>query len=247
MHDQYNASGIPKYLVIAEDLHKKIQDGIYAPDSFLSPEFELQKIYRVSRPTIRAAIARLRDQNLVKVLHGIGTRVVNHSLTMRLDNLLSFTDVIRTEGMVPGIKVVRLDYGKATPEVAASLGIQRHSRIFQVGRLFTADGEIISYHLSYLKEEYLIKQEKLEQSLSLYRCLEDIYGVQIIYTDDTIYAEPASAANAKLLGIKKGKPLLVLTRKAFTYENQVVEYAVSFIRNDRLKYKARIYRKGRFQ
>jgi len=240
-------SGVPKYLVIAEDLRKKILEGFYPAGSYLPTEPELQKVYQVSRPTIRASIARLREMGMVEVDHGRGTRVKNQQIYQWLDNQLSFTEVIQSQGFKPGTIVLEAKYVTATPMVAESLNIPRGSRVFKIGRIRTANDSVISYHLSYLLEDYPINKEKLEQNFSLYRYLEESYGVVIVFTDDVISSEPASSGVARLLGIKTGDPILILNRIAYAANDQVVELALSYIRSDRFKYKTRIYRKGQFK
>lgn len=240
-------SGVPKYLLIAEDLRKKISDGLYPAGSFLPTEPELQKIYQVSRPTIRASIARLREMGMVEVDQGRGTRVKSQQIYQWLDNQLSFTEVIQSQGFEPGTIVLEAKYVNATPRVAEALNIPSGSRVFKIGRIRTANGNVISYHLSYLLEDYPIDKAKLETHFSLYRYLEESYGIVIVFTDDMISSEPASSNIAHLLGIKPGDPILVLNRIAYAANGQVVELALSYIRSDRFKYKTRIYRKGQFK
>lgn len=238
--------GIPKYLAIAEDLRQKIQDGIYPAGSFLPPEYELQRLYQVSRPTVRASIACLRDLGMIEIEHGRGTRVKPKQIYQLLDNQLMFTEVIQAQGLTPGTRVLRADYVKATSEIAATLGIADGERVFRIGRIRTANEDIISYHLSYLRADYPIDKKKLEQVKSLYAYLEETYGVSIQMTDDEISSERASSSIARLLGIRAGDPVLVLNRIAYGGNDQVVEMAQSYIRSDRLKYKARIYRRGKY-
>lgn len=240
-------SGVPKYLLIAEDLRRKILDGVYQPGSFLPPEVELQKMYQVSRPTIRASVAQLREMGMVEVDQGRGTRVKDHQIYQWLDNQLSFTEVIRSQGFEPGTVVLEAEYTSASPKVAEALKVPFGSRVFKVGRIRTANGDVISYHLSYLLESYPIDKLKLETIFSLYRCLEELYGVVIVFTDDTISSEPAPSNVASILGIKPGYPILVLCRVAYAANDQVVELAYSYIRSDRFKYKTRIYRKGQYK
>jgi GntR family transcriptional regulator len=247
MDESLTISGIPRYIIIAEDLRKKIQAGEYSAGSFLPTEMDLQKIYQVSRPTARAAVARLRELGMVEVERGRGTRVKSHHIYQRLDNQLKFTDVIRSQDMDPGTIVLETGFVKATPEVANEMKVKVGTTVYEIGRLRTANDQTISYHLSYLKEEYPITKEALEKTLSLYRCLEEIYDVSIQFTDDTISSERAGSRVARLLGIKAGNPVLVLNRIAYDAKGTIIELAYSFIRSDRLKYKARIYRRGQYQ
>jgi len=57
-------------------LARLIRDGTYPPGSRLPSEAELSETYEVARPTVRQALGRLRDQGLIRTLHGRGSVVV---------------------------------------------------------------------------------------------------------------------------------------------------------------------------
>ena len=55
--------------------HQRIRDGNYPPDTRLPGEHELAAMLGVSRPIVRDALARLRDQGIVFSRQGSGTFV----------------------------------------------------------------------------------------------------------------------------------------------------------------------------
>ncbi|MFB2552691.1 FadR/GntR family transcriptional regulator [Ensifer soli] len=60
---------------VFDQLIERIRSGNYAPDSRLPGEHELAAMLGVSRPVVRDALARLRDQGLVYARQGAGTFV----------------------------------------------------------------------------------------------------------------------------------------------------------------------------
>lgn len=238
---------VPIYIQIAEDIKQRIEEGQYPEGAYLPPEPELQKKYDVSRSTIRTSIKRLKDQGLVQIERGKGTRVVSPQIYQWLKNQLMFTEVIQSQGLEPGTKVHEAKFEMANEEIANKLNIRLGSRIFKIGRIRTANNRVISYHISYLAEDLVVEKQKLEEIQSLYRYLEEYFQVFIKMTDDEISAMNADAEIAKLLKIQTGEPILILNRVAFNENNEVVEYAVSYIRCDRLKYKITMYRREKFQ
>jgi GntR family transcriptional regulator len=60
---------------VADDLVTGIQSGDLPPGSRLPSELELAQIYGVARVTLRRAVAELRKDGLVVVVHGRGTFV----------------------------------------------------------------------------------------------------------------------------------------------------------------------------
>lgn len=65
-----------KYIEIYQDLAGKIQDGTYAADSYLPSENELMGIYGASRDTVRKALTKLEEKDLIHKEKGKGSRVL---------------------------------------------------------------------------------------------------------------------------------------------------------------------------
>jgi len=64
------------YVQLADELAGLIRDGTYPVGSRLPSEAELSEVYEVARPTVRQALARLREQGFIRTLHGRGSVVV---------------------------------------------------------------------------------------------------------------------------------------------------------------------------
>jgi len=63
---------------VFDQLQERIRSGNYPPDSRLPGEHELASMLGVSRPIVRDALARLRDQGIVYARQGAGTFVSAH-------------------------------------------------------------------------------------------------------------------------------------------------------------------------
>lgn len=64
-----------KYSVIADKLRREIEHGKFSETGKLPTEFELVKIYDVSRQTIRQAIGSLKSEGVVYQIQGSGTYI----------------------------------------------------------------------------------------------------------------------------------------------------------------------------
>lgn len=65
-----------RYLKVARTLRKEIADGVYPIGSQLPTEHELCERFNVSRYTVREALRRLREDNLVASRPRAGTVVI---------------------------------------------------------------------------------------------------------------------------------------------------------------------------
>ncbi|MEU1607140.1 GntR family transcriptional regulator [Micromonospora matsumotoense] len=77
--------GQPRYRTIADELRKRIESGAISPGALLPTESALTAEFRVSRGTIRQAIAALREIGFVTTEHGRGThanaRFYDHNMS----------------------------------------------------------------------------------------------------------------------------------------------------------------------
>ncbi|MFC4008077.1 GntR family transcriptional regulator [Nonomuraea purpurea] len=67
-----------KYEQIVRCIRDRIRTGVYPPHTILS-EVQLQEEFEVSRPTIRQAMAVLRQEGLIVTLRGKGSVVRSQS------------------------------------------------------------------------------------------------------------------------------------------------------------------------
>ncbi|MCA8880044.1 MAG: FadR family transcriptional regulator [Rhodobacteraceae bacterium] len=61
--------------VVFERMHRAIKSGAYAPDERLPTEHDLAAEFQVSRPVVREALKKLRDQRLIYSRQGAGSFV----------------------------------------------------------------------------------------------------------------------------------------------------------------------------
>jgi DNA-binding GntR family transcriptional regulator len=67
------------YVQIAVDLTTRMHDGTYPVGSRLPSEAELAESYGVAKMTVRRALDVLREQGLIRTLHGRGSVVIGQA------------------------------------------------------------------------------------------------------------------------------------------------------------------------
>src|SRR5689334_1750619 len=110
---------------IADGLRERVVAGEFGPGDRLPGEPELARSLGVSRSSLRAAIALLEEDGLLRRLHGSGTYVTDRPL-MRNDLSRNFgvSSMIAAMGLEPGTVDETCAAEPASPEVAAALGIE---------------------------------------------------------------------------------------------------------------------------
>lgn len=235
----------PLYLRVKRDLAARIGQGAWPPGTYIPSESDLQQRYRVSRTTVRKAVDDLVDEGLLAIIHGMGTRVVAPRLSLKPATLMSFTQMMLTQGIEPGRRGESLGTEPATPEIAAALGLQTGVEVVRFSRVRTADGAPVSLNVSYLPLE-LFRGHDLAHLLdgqSLYAQLEGVYNLVVQTTEDTFGIARADTDAAPALEVKVGDPLLIIARHGFDKSERPIEYSRIAIRADRYRHTITLRRK----
>lgn len=107
---------------IATELSDKIRSGVYSSGEELPTEVDLQKMYGVSRTTVRRAIDQLVDDNLVIRRKGVGLFVAP---SISNQNILEMTGVMKSEDIQINKQQIKEEYlRKADEYFANELGIK---------------------------------------------------------------------------------------------------------------------------
>jgi GntR family transcriptional regulator len=83
-------TAVPKYFQLASILRQKIDEGEWAPRAAIPSERQLERLYNLSRTTIREAIDQLVQQGYLYREHGRGTFVSPQKLQKGWMELTSF-------------------------------------------------------------------------------------------------------------------------------------------------------------
>lgn len=235
----------PLYQRVKREIVTRIENGSWPRGSFIPPEPDLQRRYGVSRTTVRRAVEELVDEGQLVVIHGLGTRVVARELSLKPATLMSFTQMMLSQGVTPGRRYEELDVQGADPEVASALGIVEGTPVVRYMRVRTADGEPVSVNTSFLPADLFrgFDVDRLLEGESLYAQLENAYAIDVQTTQDTFGIGAADSQTAEHLETRVGEPLLIIARYGFDRSDAPIEYSRIAIRPDRYKHSITLRRK----
>ena len=233
----------PLYDQLVDILSEKIEYE-YRPGDLMPSERELSERYGLSRTTVRLALQELERLGLVVRQHGRGTFVADRSA--RTTNLLqaySFTDQMIEMGRVPETTILEFSEHEADAKMAECMQIRPGDRIFKLKRLRSADGMPMMVERSYLPvRKFLSLKRPLLERKPLYDIIEKDFHEEISVAEEEFYASIARPADAHLLDIGEGAPVLELVRTTYDMRNEIIEYTLSVARADQFKYKIFHYR-----
>ena len=227
----------PTALAARDRLLAEIGTGRPAPGGRLGAERELAERLGVSRSTIRAALADLERSGAIRRTRGRsgGIFVAERKVERDLTSLAGLPAYLRRQGFEPDARVLSTATIGAEAEVAHALDVPPGALVLEVVRVRLADGEPISLERASFPAERF--PDLLDHSLSgsIYELLEARFGLAPGEAEERIEVVGAGAAEARLLGVRRGAPLLAIARTAWDAGGRPFERSHDLFRADRAR------------
>lgn len=227
----------PLYHQIEQALRQNIEAGQLHPGDAVS-ERTLCDRFGVSRMTARQALRALREEGLLYAARGRGTFVAETKLNVQTRQLLGFTEDMKQRGLAASSRVLSFQRRPVSAEVAAEVAEQLQltagEEVFEIVRLRLADQVPMAHETCFLPVQLCpqLKQAEVERG-SLYKILEDKYGVSIERADEVLEAALATRQEARWLELPANAPVLVVQRTVYAEERKPIEVVRSVYRGDR--------------
>jgi GntR family transcriptional regulator len=219
-----------RYLQVARTLRKEIVDGVYPVGSQLPTEHELCERFSVSRYTVREALRRLRDDNLVSSRPRAGTLVVPRPATgsyvqdvMSINDLLAFAT--GAQFTIESVKMTSID-----DELAQRTGLTSGEEWLAVRGFRQAEGAEtpICWTEYYINRTFAGLGRLLQRHTGpIFPLIEDLFGVSIVEVHQEISAVLLAPALAERLKIDAGTPALEMQRTYKTSDGEVAQVTVN--------------------
>jgi GntR family transcriptional regulator len=224
------ASADPLYLQVARVLKDEIVGGVYPVGSQLPTEDALRGRFSVSRYTVREALRRLREDNLVSSRQGAGTVVVpRHGSGEYAHDVMSINDLVSwsvgRRFAIDSMEMVRVDGKLASrtglasgEEWLAVCGFGHEEGVpvpvcwaeYYIHRNFAAIGRLLPRHTG-----------------PIFPLIEDLFGQKIALVHQEIGATLISSAVAGELAVKVGSPALEVRRSYEMARGEIAQVTIS--------------------
>lgn len=227
-----------RYLQVARTLRKEIVDGVFPVGSQLPTEHELRERFGVSRYTVREALRRLRDDNLVSSRPRAGTLVVAREASnsyaqevMSINDLLAFA--AGAQFAIESNTLATLDEA-----LAAHTGLPAGSEWLVVRGTRRADaGEPICRTEYYIHRSFAAVGRLLHRHNGpIFPLIEDLFGVSVVEVHQEIGAVVASPALAAELRVEPNGAALQMRRTYTTSDGEVAQVTVNTHPATRFRY-----------
>jgi GntR family transcriptional regulator len=191
-----------RYQTIADTLRTRITDGELPAGRLLPSEADLSGDFNASRVTIRRALEVLRTEGLVDSRQGLGWFVAADPLRQSLAQLGTIESQLATEGVASTRQILDFRFGPAPTRVRDTLGCDT---VLRVRRLNLANDHPFAVVTVWCPEHLGASLSRTDVERSPFYELID---VELGGAVQTIAAGAAGAADAELLQIPPGAPVL---------------------------------------
>lgn len=216
----------PLYRQIKSLILQSLDQGEWKPGETIPSEIDLAARFKVSQGTVRKAIDELAADNILLRRQGKGTFVATHHedrVRFRFLRLAPDEGQPRERSRSRFLECRRL---RAPAEVAKALELRAGDSVVLVKRVMSF-GEtptiIDEIWLPGAQFKGLSAERLAEYKGPMYGLFESEFGVRMIRAEEKLRAVAAGAAEAELLDVQPGTPLLLVERVSFTYGDRPME------------------------
>ncbi|MCL5428657.1 MAG: GntR family transcriptional regulator [Chloroflexi bacterium] len=233
---------------LSHQVAKRLEEIIETlkPDDKLPSELELQKMFMVSRTTVRDALSQLQRAGVIRKVHGIGTFVAKRNLVISggLDELASATEMIKQAGYLPGTSYASIGIVEVPNEIIEALGVSSYADIRCIRRIRTANEVPVMACEDYFKEEDLSLLDWNDiYHLSLTSYVEKTLGKRLAYADAFFSGNRYKPELLSLLEWEKNVPHTSFIQLHYDQNNNCVFCSDVLVRTDIIGLRIRRTRK----
>ena len=240
------AMPLPQYHRIYLVLREQLAEGRYPPSTPLPGELELARDFGVSRVTVRTALDRLAEENLIARYRGRGTfsRGSENGASQERVAARGVLENIVDNSLKTSVRIVSLEKIPAPDEAAELLELAKGTMIQKGIRVRSLKDEPLSCLTTFVPGHLstnLTRRNLLSKPMLV--LLEEA-GIRISSANQTLSAQLADHFVAPLLKVDIGAPLLAVKRTVPGPDGKPVQLLRGLYRPDRYEYQMHLSRVG---
>jgi len=222
------SSDEPLYRQLENALKQALAAARIKRGAVIPSERVLSEALGLSRVTVRKAIDGLVSDGFLDRRQGAKT-VVSSRLEKSLSTMTSFSEDMRSRGLDPGCIWISREISRPSPAEMMALGISGSEKVVRLRRLRTADGVPIAIEMATLPARFVPEPQAIGDSLYAYL---ETTGALPVRALQRMQAKPGTEEERRLLDAPDDASLLIMERRCFLADGQIVEFTQTKYRGD---------------
>lgn len=234
-------TALPIYQQLERQIASLIVDGSLPPGITLPAERQLAQHLGLSRATVQRCYQSLRRRNLLGAngRHGSTVQAPDQRLQSGMDRLRSFTEEMREIGRVPSARVVLCEVA-CSEEIARLFSLRPTAPLLHLVRVRYGDGIPMSFEKAWYNLTAAPGLRGADPTGSMYAQLRERCGIALTWAEQTVEATMPDPEAVAMLEFEAPVPCLLLKRRSYSADDQMLEYAVGLFRGDLYSYRVRM-------
>lgn len=220
-----------------------LENNLKAGDK-LPSERQLSEMWDLNRMTVRNAIQKLANENILNIHPGSGTYVAHERLVRNLQDTFGFYESAVGDSRTIKTVVLELSRIEANKDLGQKMKLVLGSPIFKLVRLRFLGDIPTSYSMVYLDGKRFENFDQLDlNNKSFYREIKRIYGIVPNEGQHSISITYCSQDEAELLDLEENSPVLFQSGITRDKNGKIFEYFKELLRSDQVLLASELRRK----
>lgn len=231
----------PLYRIVEDHINVLIDSGQLISGDLIPSEPQLASLLGVSQGTVKKAIDNLVWENKLYRHQGKGTYVSRIDFNNSLFNYVSYGDIEGDSVRIDKQTMQRyIETGNA--EICNKMGVPDTTDLLYIERVGYIENRPVMVEFSRWRADVLpgLENEDIHIPDLFYALVVDKYDVPVVRAEETLTAEMITEKTARILEAEMNTPVLVLHRKTYTRDNEIIEIRITKGRSDMFSYKTEI-------
>lgn len=201
----------------------------------LPAEKTLAAYFKVSRNTLRKALAVLEQEGIIEKRQGTGS-IIRHKKTVAwLNGFMGFSEIARIQGKPAVSRVLSFEVIPARENIAAWLQCEVGEPVFHVKRLRTMDKTPMQLEETWLSAQRFPRLTMEHMNHSKFDFFEEECGITIAGCYETFSTALAHRDVARMLNLSEKDPVIRIEMQAVEPSGRPLDYSVLYNNNDEFR------------
>ncbi|CAM7790426.1 MULTISPECIES: GntR family transcriptional regulator [Lelliottia] len=222
----------PMYRQIADTLREQISSGELKPGDALPTESALQAMFSVSRVTIRQALKRLTEEQIIESIQGSGSYVKEERVNYDIYQLTGFYEKLADRNVDTHSDVKVFEVIKADARLAEKLQLAPDDKVWHVKRVRFIKQKPVNLEETWMPLALFADLTWEVMENSKYHYIEQIKKMVIDRSEQELLPVMPSEEAIAALSLDPAKPILEKVSRGFLKDGRVFEFSRNVFNSD---------------